>query len=351
MKLIIESSRLHWKVLGLVSLGLLFYMLIPFVDVMVYGIFIYYVTRPLYERINKRINKRNISAFISLFMFILPVIVIAIYTASVASFELTRFMEGIDYTIPLGYLNDAIGELSSVGQQLKPQDLMEFIRENQNLSDILIVPIASLVDIIFKLFLMFTVGFYLLKDGHRLRNWFLETAFWGDVELSKRFVKSIDEDLRRIFFGNILVAGFTSLIAIILFYTLNLFAPPHLGIPYPFLLGVLCGISIFVPGIGIKIVWVPMAFYLGIQAYVNNILFSEWWFPLTFIILVFLLADLSPDLILRPHISSKKIHAGIILFAYLFGYIVFGFMGLFLGPIIVVVVANFMNIILPEIRR
>jgi len=351
MELIKKSSRRYWQILGLISIGLLLYMSVPFLDVIIYGIFIYYVTRPIYERIDDRIKRRNVSAFVSLFLLILPVIIIAIYTSSIASFELTRFMEGIDYTIPLGYLNKAIEELSSIGQQLTPQELWEFIKENPSLQDILIVPIAGLVNILFKLFLMFTIAFYLLKDGHKLRKWFSEKVLGEDVKLSERFFNSIDEDLNRVFFGNILVALFTALIAITLFYILNLFAPQYLGIPYPFLLGILCGIAIFIPGIGIKIVWVPMALYLVIQAYVNNILFTGWWFLLVFLVAVFFLVDLSPDLILRPYISAKKVHTGVMLLAYLFGYIVFGFMGLFLGPIIVVLVTNFMSIILPEIRK
>jgi len=351
VELIKKSSRLYWQILGILLIGLLLYMLVPFLDVILYGVFVYYVTRPIYERIEDRIKKRSISAFISLFLFILPVIMIAIYAFSIASFELTRFMERIDYTIHLGYLNKAIEELSSIGRQLTPQELWEFIKENPSIQDILILPVASLVDILFKLFLMFTIAFYLLKDGYRLRGWVSEKVLGGDAKLSDRFFNSIDEDLNRVFFGNILVALFTALIAIALFYILNLFAPQYLGIPYPFLLGILCGIAIFIPGIGIKIVWVPMALYLVIQAYVNNVLFTGWWFILVFLISVFFLVDLSPDIVLRPYISAKRVHPGVMLIAYLFGYIVFGFMGLFLGPIIVILVTNFMNIILPEIRR
>ncbi len=354
-----KRDKRYWLVFGIISVGLLLYMIFPFIDVIIYGIFIYYITRPVYERINNRICSKNISATLALIIFVLPVILILVYAISVASHELMRFLEGVDYTIPSEYyLGNILEELSYLGQKMTPQQIWELIITNKDLTGLLILPLESLakpleslVNLGLKLFFMFTIGFYLLKDGKRLREWLLGSSLKVDNELSKRFLDSVDKDLHRIFFSNILIAMLTSTIGITLFYILNLLAPEHLAIPYPFLMGLLCGIAIFIPAIGIKIVLVPLYIYIIAQAFLSGILLSSLGFILISIVLVFLFVDISPDIVLRPIISSRVIHPGVIILSYLFGVMVFGFVGLFLGPMIVVVVTNFMAIVFPRIHN
>ncbi|MFZ2070594.1 MAG: hypothetical protein WAV32_03110 [Halobacteriota archaeon] len=64
----------------------------------------------------------------------------------------------------------------------------------------------------------------------------------------------LNEIANNIFFGNILTAVLTALIGAVTFRLLNLVAPPQLMIPYAILLGILCGIGIFIPGIGVKLI-------------------------------------------------------------------------------------------------
>jgi predicted PurR-regulated permease PerM len=348
---ITKRDKRYWLVVGIISVGMLLYMSLPFIDVIIYGIFLYYITRPVYKRINNRITNKNISATLSLILFILPVILILAYATVVASYELTRFLEGVDYAIPSKYLNNIIEEMGSLGQKMTPKEIWELITTNSDITGLLTVPLAGLTNVGFKLFFMFTIGFYLLKDGRGLREWFLKSSLGAEDKLSGMFFDSVDRDLHRIFFGNILIAMLTSTMGITLFYVLNYIAPEHLAIPYPFLLGLLCGISIFIPAIGIKIIWVPLYLYIIAQAWFNGILLSSLGFIIISIVLVFLLVDISPDIILRPIISSKSMHPGVMILSYLFGVIVFGFMGLFLGPVIVVVVKNFMAIVFPAIHK
>jgi len=116
------------------------------------------------------------------------------------------------------------------------------------------------------------------------------------------------------------------------------------------LLGILCGLGIFIPVIGMKLIWIPLAIYLVIQAYLNGILSIAWWFLLLYLVVVFVVVDFTPDILLRPHISGKHVHSGAMLLAYIFGIVVFGFLGLFLGPMILIIATNFIKIVLPELR-
>jgi hypothetical protein len=66
---------------------------------------------------------------------------------------------------------------------------------------------------------------------------------------------------------------------------------------------------------------------------------------------VFTFVDSVPEVLLRPYISGRNLHVGLVLFAYIFGPLLFGWYGLFLGPLIVVLVVEFARVILPELVR
>ncbi len=48
-----------------------------------------------------------------------------------------------------------------------------------------------------------------------------------------------------------------------------------------------------------------------------------------FLVLTIVVVDTIPDLVLRPYLSGERTHVGLLMLAYIFGPIVFGFYGLF----------------------
>ena len=348
-------SKLYWQILGLISIALLAYMLFPFLDVIIYGIFIYYVARPMYSEFDRRFKHKSVSAFISLFIVVLPIVLISIFTLSIAYIELSKFLTQVDFG-HMDYVNELFKNFEVIGSNIKLDDISTLISQGDTWVLILtqITKFSDVffkfIDILFRLFLTFAIAFYLLMDAAKLREWITDTFLGGKPELTKKFFEEVDSDLHTVYFGNILTAVLTALIAAVTFWLLNLVAPPQLLIPYPILMAILCGLGIFIPMIGMKLIWIPLAIYLGIQAYLNGILSTDWWFILLFIVVVFVVVDFAPDIALRPYISGKHVHAGAMLFAYIFGIAVFGFVGLFLGPMILITAANFMKIVLPELR-
>ncbi len=47
-----------------------------------------------------------------------------------------------------------------------------------------------------------------------------------------------------------------------------------------------------------------------------------------FLVLTIAVADTIPDLVLRPYLSGERTHVGLLMLAYIFGPIVFGFTAL-----------------------
>jgi len=348
------GNKLNWQILGLISVALLVYMFFPFIDVIIYGIFIYYVARPTYTVFDRRFKHKSLSAFISLFIVVLPIVLISIYTVSVAYTELNDILTRTDFGY-LNYASEIIKDFAGIATYLKLGGITTLISQGDTGGLVLTLLtrfsgiLFTFFDILFKLFLTFTIAFYLLKDGAKLREWLTDTFLKGRTELTKKFFDEVDSELHTVFLGNILTAVLTALIGAVTFTLLNLVAPPQLMIPYPILLAILFGLGIFIPFIGPKLIWIPLAIYLVIQAYLNGILFTDWWFLLLFVVVVGVVVDFIPDTVLRPFISRKHTHGGLMLFAYIFGIAVFGFVGLFLGPMILITATQFLKIVQPEL--
>ncbi|KAF5412132.1 MAG: hypothetical protein C5S38_08630 [Candidatus Methanophagaceae archaeon] len=349
-------SKLGWLIVGLIAIGLMVYMFYPFLDVLIYGIFVYYVARPVYRAFTRRFKYPRVGAFISLVFLVLPLVLIAFYTLSIAYIELSKFFIYAKFEYIELYIKELVSYFDGIAKGVNQTDISDLISQGDivgfinTLTTTFSDAIFTVFDIFFRLFLTFAIAYYLLKDGTKLREWITDAILGGKSALTKQFFEKVDSDLHEIYYGNVLTAVLTALIAAVTFLILNLVAPPLLVTPYPFLLAVLCGIGIFIPLVGMKLIWIPLWIYLVIQAYLNGILFTDGWYLLLFLIVVGVAADFTPDTILRPYISGKHIHVGALLFVYIFGIAVFGFVGLFLGPIILVVATRFVEIVLPELN-
>jgi predicted PurR-regulated permease PerM len=122
-------------------------------------------------------------------------------------------------------------------------------------------------------------------------------------------------------------------------------APSIVTIPQATLLGLLVGVASLVPAIGIKLVTWPLGFYLVARSLLLDP--ATVWFPATFFVVSFVVVDYVPDQLLRPYVSGRSLHVGAVMLAYLFGPILFGWYGIFLGPFLLAVVYEFGLVVVP----
>jgi predicted PurR-regulated permease PerM len=94
-----------------------------------------------------------------------------------------------------------------------------------------------------------------------------------------------------------------------------------------------------------KLVWVPIALLLIVDSLVTDP--STVWFPLLFAAVSTVVIDYIPDQLLRPYVSGRSLHVGAIMLAYIVGPLLFGWYGLFLGPLVLVVIWEFARIVVP----
>ncbi|MFH1404228.1 MAG: AI-2E family transporter [Candidatus Altiarchaeota archaeon] len=345
-------KKFKWVLVGAVCLAMLYLMVRPFIDVLIYSVFVYYTTRPLYKALKKRVKSKMLAANISLILVVLPVTIVLLYTVGVASIELLNLAGRLE--IPyFDIIRRIISDYAVRIRSLEVSEVFEIVRSNpdfKQVGDLLFTLSVSTLDIVFRLFLVYLVSSLLLREGSMLSSWCLDNIFCSDTDLCKKFMDGVDRDLKRVFYGNIITAVAITFIAVVLFSILNSLSP-GVRIPYPVLLSILCGFASLIPGIGVAVVYAPAALILGAQAYFNGVLAQQWWFILLFFASTAIIADIIPNWVVRPMLSSREINEELMLFAYIFGPLAFGLSGLVLGPIILVVAMNFVKTVLPSLNK
>ena len=325
-----------------------------FAGTLVLGLFVYYVTRPVFERIHARIANRTLAVVVSLLTVALPVLLLVAWTLIIAVQALADLLDE-ETMARLEELAGPYVDLSTVFANGEGT-LRTLLADPSQLGSIdpgglasgalatILASVGVVAGAALQAFIVLVIAFYLLRDDHRIAAWARRT-FAEEGGVVETYLVRSDRELKSVFFGNILNALFTGVLAVVTFLVLNAFAPEIVRIPQPALLGLLVGAASLVPAIGIKLVTVPVgAYLLGRSALLDP---ATLWFPLAFFLVSFVIVDYIPDQLLRPYVSGRNLHVGAVMLAYLFGPLLFGWYGIFLGPLLLVLVFEFGQVILP----
>jgi len=343
-----DRSRVAWGLLGLGLAGVLAYVGVHFIGTFVFGLFLYYATRPIYHRVKRRVRPPSLAVGLSLFALALPALLILAYAIGIALQELSRLADLYDLAV-LETVFEPYFDVSSI--PATPEELAA----GGGIDGLLSVIKSANTYVGFlgtgalHLFVMIAIAFYLLRDDHKLARWG-RRRFGDQSGVLQTYAKAVDRSFHQVFFGNILNAGLTGIIGAIVYGLLDLIPPATLagGIPYPTLLGLLAGAASLIPIVGMKLIYFPAGLYLLVVAFLSGGA-AALWYPALFFGLSFVVVDSIPDLFLRPYISGRNLHVGMLMLAYILGPLLFGWYGLFLGPMLLVLVVQFVRLVLPEL--
>ena len=325
-----------------------------FVGTVVMGLFVYYVTRPVFRRVNTHVESRTIAVAVTLLTAVLPLLFIIGWAFAILIGSLTELLESDAFrdleTLVQPYL-DITAFIAEFGQFIE-----NAVADPARLADLQFDPalgelaesVLSSVGVAFNAgihgFIVLIVVFYLLLDDYRISRWARNTFFEDDGVLETYF-RTVDADLHNVYFGNILNALLTGVLAALVYALLNLVAPQATRIPEAAFLGLLVGVASLIPVIGIKIVtWPVGAYLLGRALWLDR---QALWFPVAFFLISFVVVDYIPDQLLRPYVSGRTLHVGAVMLAYTVGPLLFGWYGIFLAPFLFVVTFEFWRIIVP----
>lgn len=326
-----HRSRAVWWLLLVGFLALLAGVLYTFIGTFVLGLFIYYAARPLHRRVNRWIDRPTLAALVALFLFELPFLAVDLYVLFLGLREFETISE--IGTILLRRLFPTFGDqlttfLTAPSRYLTQLDATT-VREMFQTGAGLFGGIATAL---LHLSLAIAIAFYLLRDGHKLGRWFRSELDDDDPLLT--YARLVDRDLRVVYYGNIRTVFIVALLGVVAYNSLNAVAPSGLAIPAPMLLAVLTGAATLIPLVVGKVVYLPLVGLLTLRALRLDT--TLVWFPAVVLLVALVVLDLFPMMVIRPYLAGRTTHGGLMLFGYVFGTLLFGWYGIFLGPMLVV---------------
>ena len=346
MRIRIERPNLRWWVVGLIVFGIVAVVAYTFLPWVVFGLFVYYVARPINHFIGNRIGDGNLSAALSLLLIVVPVVLflgvfLSIAVGQLANFATTataaKLLGGVpNITIP----NDPDKLMNTASTTLKNPSVQSALTSAQSF-------VGAIASSVFMLFLSLLLGFFLLVEDERLARWGKEQLL-GDDPLSVDYLEAVDSGLNSIYFGYTLTIFVIMILTAVIYNVFNVFAPNNLLIPATILLAVITGIFTLVPLVGRSVVYLAISAFLALGAIQLNP--TDLWYPVVFFLFMTLAFDNIVRTYIRPYLSGKLFHLSLVMFAYLLGPILFGWYGVFLGPLLMVIVVQFFGVVVPQLR-
>ncbi|OAG28082.1 AI-2E family transporter [Thermodesulfatator autotrophicus] len=175
------------------------------------------------------------------------------------------------------------------------------------------------INIILQIVFMIFTLFYLFRDG----DYFVDSIkklLPVPPEEANRIIQKVQQVIEATLYGSILTAAAQGCLALLIYLILR--------IDSAFLLGLLTAFASFIPLLGTAMVWASVAIYLAISgAFVKAIILAIYGSVIISQI----------DNLIRPYFigGRTEIHNLFIFFSILGGLKFFGFLGVFLGPILV----------------
>jgi len=339
---VMDGKRVVIALFGLavaLVVGLIAY---RFVAPLTVAVFLYYSTRRLFRRLERFRIPARVRAVVAMSLLGVPLVGLLGYTMLLLLIEARRFIGRYPVVETVGAEDSWVRDLSELSDptldglvaayrsgQLDP--LIEFVSQQAALLA------SALSGLALNLLIAVIVTYYLLLDGSKLREWLLT---FDDDGVVREYLETADAELEAVLYGNLLNVIAISIIAIVTYTAYNVAAPAPVEVPYPALAGALTGIASLIPVIGMKIVYVPLAAVTSVPTVLGDDL-ALLAYVAGFLVVAAVVVDTIPDLLLRPYFSGKTTHVGLLMLAYIFGPVVFGFHGLFLAPIVLVLALTF----------
>jgi len=333
----------------LIVLGFTFVITQPFLRPFAFAIILAVVFYPLHELILRWTKQRSgsaslLSTLLLILLFGVPTLIITMLAANealtAAHYLGRRSAEEGGFTLFAMTLVDR--PLQFVGRwvDLPKYDINNIIRSNAQKASVWMVGLGANVlsgvaRFITDSLITFVVVFFLFRDG---KGW----AYRGGMlmplspEQVARLYRNIADTIIANVYG-ILSVGVAQGV-------LTGIAMRIVGMPSSLLLGLAAGFASIIPVVGSALIWAPVAIYLLVTG-------SIW--KGVFLLLWGVLVVSSIDNVIRPWVVGGRVglHPLVLVFFILGGVQAFGFLGLFLGPVVASVLAALGDILREELKQ
>jgi len=316
-------ERARAVILGLIGclLALSVLLVLPFLEFLLLAVLLAYPLYPLQQRLEQYVSPGTAAltvVVVAAVAIVLPTLLLLQVVIERVTTTIDRFRRGdIDFSA----LETRIQELTGIEVDLLDQGQ----RAIQNGGFSPVDGVLDLFGVVTDLFLGVAVSlfllYYFLKDGHRFDIW-LQATVPLPADIYTELKESVEDVVRAVLASHVLIAIIQGAVA-----GLGLVVT---GIPNAIFWTVVMIILAVLPIIGSFLVWGPAAIYLVSidQPIAGGLLFI---YGLTVV-------SISDDF-LRPIIidrySETRINPSAIIIGVLGGLYLFGFIGIFFGPVII----------------
>lgn len=318
------SSEYAKKTTSMIILGILFVLsfilLRPIAYSILGGLLLAFILTPLYLKLRKYLPNRNFSAsIICALVIILLVTIMWLVTPILVqqSIEIYQASQKIDIVTPLKNLFPSIFSSETIANEIGSV-IYSFIT---NITNGIMNTFANLILNFPTLFLQMLVVlftfFFVLRDGDKIVP-YLQSILPFSKDIETKLFKSTKDITFSVVYGQVVLGilqGLVVGIGYLIFGVNNAL----------FLMILSCMAGIF-PIIGTTIVWLPVSVYLLAT---GNVFAAMG-------VMFFGLISAVIENAVKPVFVSKKtnVHSGIVLLGMVGGLLVFGILGVILGPLI-----------------
>lgn len=313
------------------------YLIKPLAVPLMWSILFSYFAYPLYKYLHARIFKgrfKNVAAAIStgvILVFIaIPLLLLAMFVTREGIRMSRQLMSSGLLSGSYADLINTIKELPIFGGFVNELDLITelpivdaLIRDGAQFATSFLGAVSSqifdsLLKLLFILLIVSITSFFLVRDGEAMINYTSELLPLRESE-RKGFVRRTAVMLRAVVCGIIMTAALQG--------TLGGLGWWYVGLPHPVFFGSCMFMTAMIPFVGTPAVWLPGACALFIDGDVSGCVILLLWG---------LLVVSSIDNIIKPIFISEgsKIHMLLVFIGLFGGLYAWGFLGVFVGPLL-----------------
>src|SRR4051794_5934150 len=321
----------------LIAIYLCWLMIAQFVEVLLWAAVLVVVFYPVHEYILRRVRSPNLAALLSCVLVAvtilgpLTLVTLAIVNQAPGAFD--NVQAGIDKLLdPNNRVHQYVDrwiDLDEMKSGEWKKDLVKAVQSSGGsiAGQTLTVVGRVLLAVTKIVFVAFTM-YYFFRDGERIRAALIDVLPL-EHEQSEQIFSHTREVIAASVNGVVVIAAVQG--------TLGGIAFAILGIPSPLLWGAVMFITSMIPLGGSALVWAPAALYLLLDGHWIKALELVLWGALVIGML---------DNVLRPKLvgNRTRLHELLVFFSVIGGLVVFGPLGLVVGPVVVAITLGLLDV-------
>jgi predicted PurR-regulated permease PerM len=306
----------------------------PFLTPLIWAAVVVVLLLPWHHRLERRIGKpfaASVSTIVATAILVVPMLLVVIAFLQQAIVALSTIQLGT-FLSQVAWLNRAWAWLAAHLPGQTASDLPELVREGlRRLTAILAGQLGGvlrhIVVFLFDVVITIVAMFYFFRDADSIMRWLRRSLPLGEEQRELMIAQAHDLVFVTVA-SSLAAAGITGLVGALTFLLVGLHAVVFWGVVMAFFA--------LLPVLGAWMVWIPAAAWLVSQGHVGGAIA---------LLAIDGAAVLVIDNVLRPIMISGRaeLNGLLVLIGVLGGIVVFGMIGVVLGPVVIAIAAGLLQ--------